>query len=119
MVQGGNYMAGLQLTFAEKIALTRKRLKETREAFAARFEVQALAVTKWENGESAPRSEEHRAKLIQLFRSVLREEDEAQFETAAYQLQLPFDEPVRIDFRVSPLSAGRVRLGVRVVRRAG
>jgi DNA-binding transcriptional regulator YiaG len=112
-------MAGLQLKDAEKIAITRKRLGETQEVFAARFNVQALAVTKWESGETVPRNARHRAMLTQLFQSVLHEEDESQFETAAYQLQLPFDAPISIDFRVSPLNAERVRLGVQITRKVG
>ncbi|MGO9316482.1 MAG: helix-turn-helix domain-containing protein [Terracidiphilus sp.] len=112
-------MAGLQLTDAEKIAITRKRLGETQEAFAARFNVQALAVTEWEGGKTIPRNAQHRAMLTQLFQRVLHEEDESQFETVAYQLNLPFDEPVRIDFRVSPLDKGRARLGVQIMRKAG
>jgi transcriptional regulator with XRE-family HTH domain len=111
-------MAGLQLTEAEKIAITRKRLDETLEEFATRFNVQALAVSKWEGG-TVPRNAQHRAILTQLFQSVLQEEDESQYETAAYQLQLPFDAPIRIDFRVSPLNAERVRLGVQIMRKAG
>lgn len=112
-------MSGFQLSDAEKIALTRKRLRETREIFAARFKVRALAVTKWENGEASPRSQQHRAILAQLFQSVLHEEDDSQFETVTYQLNLPFDQPVGIDFRVLPLGPDRVRLGVQVKRKAG
>jgi transcriptional regulator with XRE-family HTH domain len=112
-------MAGFQLTEAEKIALTRKRLGETQGQFATRFNLQALAVTKWENGEASPKKSEHRAILTRLFETVLQEEDESQFETAAYQLNLPFDAPVRIDFRVSPLDTDRVRLGVQVMRKVG
>ena len=111
-------MVGLQLSDAEKIAITRKRLGETLKVFAARFNVQALAVTKWEGG-AVPRNPQHRATLTQLFQSVLHEEDESQFETAAYQLQLPFNAPIRIDFRVSPFNAERVRLGVQITRKAG
>ena len=111
-------MTGLQLTEAEKIALTRKRLGETQDAFAARFNLQALAVTKWENGEAHPKKAEHRAILARLFQDVLKEEDDSMYETAAYQLHLPFDAPVRIDFRVSPLDADRVRLGVEITRKA-
>ena len=111
-------MTGFQLTEAEKIALTRKRLGETREKFAARFSLQALAVTKWESGKASPKKAEHRAILERLFQEVLTVEDESTYGTAAYQLNLPFDAPVRIDFRVSPLDADRVRLGVEITQKA-
>lgn len=111
-------MTGIQLTEAEKIALTRKRLGETQDTFAARFSLQALAVTKWENGEAHPKKAEHRAILARLFEDVLKEEDDSMYETAAYQLNLPFDAPVRIDFRISPLSADRVRFHAEVIRKA-
>jgi transcriptional regulator with XRE-family HTH domain len=111
-------MAGLELTIAEKIALTRRRLGETQEAFADRFNVQPLAVNKWESGESTPRGERG-AALNQLFQTVLHEGSESQMESAAYQLLLPFDEPVKIDLRISPHSSDRVRFAVEIRRRAG
>ena len=111
-------MTGFQLSEAEKIALTRKRLGETRDAFAARFDLKALAVTKWENGDTSPKKAEHRAILARLFQENLKEADDSMYETAAYQLNLPFDAPVRIDFQISPLSEDRVRLGVQVTRKA-
>jgi transcriptional regulator with XRE-family HTH domain len=109
-------MPGIELNLAEKIAVTRGRLRETQETFAARFGVRALAVTNWENGKSEPKKK-HRPALDQLFRSVLDEEDDSEFESASYQLQLPFDEPVKIDIRFSPLAADRVRLGMQIRRK--
>jgi transcriptional regulator with XRE-family HTH domain len=111
-------MPEFELSYAEKIFLVRKRLGQTQEEFARRFNVQKLAVTQWESGGAEPRDERHRALLVQLFRDVLHEEDDSTFETAAYQLNLPFDEPIKVDFRVLPIGPGRVRLGVQIKRRA-
>jgi transcriptional regulator with XRE-family HTH domain len=110
-------MAGLRLNTPEKIVVTRKRLGETQEKFGERFSVKKLTVTQWERGESDP-TPEHLALLRALFQEVLGEEDESQFETAAYQLMLPFDEPVKIEFSLSPLGPERVRFGLEVRRKA-
>ncbi len=112
-------MASLMLSMAEKIVITRKRLDETQKQFAARFNVEPLTIANWEKGKIEPRSDQHRALLSNLFMSVLQEEGESQFEIATYQLHLPFNEPVKIDFRVSPHSADRVRLGIEITRKAG
>ena len=47
-------MADLQLTTAEKIVITRKRLGETQEKFGGRFLVKKLTVAQWESGECDP-----------------------------------------------------------------
>lgn len=111
-------MAGPRLTVAEKIIIARKRIGETQEKFAERFHVKKLTVTQWERDESAP-APEHLIQLKALFQEFLEEDDEAQFDTAAYQLSLPFDEPVKIEFRISPLSPERVRFGLEVRRKVG
>ena len=109
-------MAGLRLTIAEKIAVSRRRLDETQEVFGTRFNVKKLTVSQWESGESAPKRK-HLAVLNELFKQVLGEEDQSKVETAAYQLLLPFDQPVNIDFRVSPNTAESVRLAVEIRRK--
>jgi hypothetical protein len=86
--------------------------------FGARFNVKKLTVSKWESGEFTPKHE-HLALLNSLFQQVLGEEDDPNVETAAYQLLLPFDQSVNVDFRVSPHSAESVRLAVAVRRRVG
>lgn len=111
-------MAGPRLSMAEKIIIARKRIGETQEKFAVRFHVKKLTVTQWERGESAP-APEHLTQLRALFQEFLEDDDEAQFEIATYQLSLPFDEPVKIEFRISPLNRERVRFGLEVRRKAG
>ena len=49
---------------------------------------------------------------------VLEKEDESQVETASYQRLLPFDQPVKIDFRILPQSSDRLRFGVEIKRKA-
>lgn len=109
-------MVGLQLSMAEKIVLVRRRLGQTQEKFGERFNVKQLTVTHWEKGTFAPTGE-HLAQMTRLFQDVLGEEDESQFETAAQQLLLPFDQPVKIEFHVSRLGPDRVRFGVQIRRR--
>jgi transcriptional regulator with XRE-family HTH domain len=109
-------MAVLELTIAEKIVITRKRLEETQEIFGARFSVKKLTVNQWESGASTP-TQQHLDRLKELFQVVLGEQDGSQLEIAAYQLLLPFDQPVNIDFHVAPHSAQGVRLAVEIRRK--
>jgi|HubBroStandDraft_1064217.scaffolds.fasta_scaffold168923_1 transcriptional regulator with XRE-family HTH domain len=111
-------MAGVELTLAEKIALVRMRRKETKEVFCKRFGVKPLAVNHWEKGRSRP-TPEHMEILKALFRDILKEGDESDFEIQTYQGPLPFDEPVHVSLRIAPQSESRVRLSVEVRRRAG
>jgi transcriptional regulator with XRE-family HTH domain len=109
-------MPGIQLTIAERVVLVRRRLDETQEKFGLRFDVKKLTVNQWESGGSIP-TQEHQVRLKKLFQEVLEEEDESEFESAAYQLLLPFDQPVRIDFRVSSATTDRVRVSVGLRRK--
>jgi DNA-binding transcriptional regulator YiaG len=109
-------VARLQLNIAEKIVIVRKRLHETQEVFGARFNVKKLTVNQWEGGASTP-THARLALLKKLFQEVLGEEDESQFKTPAYQLLLPFDEPIKLDFCVSSHSADRFAVEIR--RRVG
>jgi transcriptional regulator with XRE-family HTH domain len=108
-------MAGVKLTIAEKIALTRKRLRETQDKFGDRFKVKKLTVHQWEGGAYEP-APEHLPLMHKLFLEVLKD-DESEFETSTQQLFLPFGAPVKIDFRISPHSADRVRFDVEVRRK--
>ena len=111
-------MNGLNLNTSEKIIVTRRRLKETQGKFAERFNVKKLTVSTWESGESLP-DREHAAQLAKLFQQVLGEEDESKMETDNLQRLLPFDEPVNLEFRLSPASADKVRLSLEIRRKAG
>ena len=108
-------MAGVLLTIAEKIALTRKRLEENQDTFGERFKVKKLTVHQWEDGVYEP-SPEHLPLMHKLFLEVLKD-DESELETSTQQLFLPFGAPVKIDFRISPHSADRVRFDVEVRRK--
>jgi transcriptional regulator with XRE-family HTH domain len=110
-------MAGVQLNTAEKIVLTRKRLGETQDEFGERFKVKKLTVHQWERGAYEP-SAEHLPLMRKLFLEILTDDD-SEFETSTQQLFLPFGAPVKIDFRISPHSADRVRFDVEVRRKVG
>jgi len=116
MVTGPEYMAGLQLTLGERIALVRGRLNETQETFGDRFSVKPLTVNQWEKGRSNP-AKEHFEILKTLFREILKEDDEGEVETDTYQRLLPFNQSVKIDFHVSPHGPDRVQLDVSVQRK--
>jgi len=111
-------MAGAPISLAEKILLARRRLGEEQRVFAARFSVKKGAVGQWESGIMQPKPEHH-TQLAQIFRDVLPDLDEERFESVIYQLFLPFDEPVKMDFRISPHSEDRVGFAVQVKRKAG
>ncbi len=110
-------MSGVQLNIAEKIVLTRKRLRETQDKFGERFKVKKLTVHQWEVGAYEP-APEHLPLMRKLFLEILSDDD-SEFETSTQQLFLPFGAPVKIDFRISPHSADRVRFDVEVRRKVG
>ncbi len=108
----------IQLTLAEKISITRKRLEDTQEEFGRRFNVKQLTVSQWEAGASP--NQDNLALLNTLFQQVLGEDDEDKVETAIHQLLLPFDQPVNIDFRISPGTAEKaVRCSLQIKRKVG
>ena len=110
-------MAGKPINLAEKILLARLRLGEDQAAFAKRFKVKRLAVGEWERGTNLPGGE-RLAQLTQIFRDVLPDLEEGRFESVSYQLFLPFDEPVKLDFRITPHGEDRVGFAVQVKRKA-
>jgi transcriptional regulator with XRE-family HTH domain len=107
-------MAEINLSFAEKVFVARKRLQETQDQFATRFGVRPLTVKKWESGDSEPHGGS-RSALDDLFRSVLLG-DKPRLEMVSYQLELPFNDSVNIGFQVSPLTAQSVRLGIQITK---
>jgi transcriptional regulator with XRE-family HTH domain len=109
-------MDGLPISLAERILLTRRRLAEKQQVFGERFAVKPLTVNQWENG-TMP-NPDHLAKLKQLFKDILGDEEDTPVESVTYQLLLPFDEPVKLDFRMSPHSTDKVNLTVQVKRKA-
>jgi DNA-binding XRE family transcriptional regulator len=110
-------MAGQPINLAEKILLARRRLREEQPDFGKRFDVKRWMVNQWEKGKVIPKPE-HLAKLTQLFKELF-DDDEGQVESVTYQLFLPFDEPVKLDFRISPYSETKVGLAMQVKRKAG
>jgi len=110
-------MAGPPINLAEKILLARRRLHEEQPVFAARFQVKKLTVVDWEKGKQP--NPDHLATLKQIFKQVLPDLDDEQFESVTYQLFLPFDEPVKLNFRISPHSEKDVGFAVQVKRKAG
>lgn len=110
-------MNGPNLAISEKIVITRRRLAETQATFATRFNVKKLTVVQWENGVSVP-DREHAALLATLFQEVLKEEDPGQILTDNLQRLLPFNEPLKIELRFSPSSAEKVRLDLKIERKA-
>jgi hypothetical protein len=111
-------MAGPPINLAEKILLARRRLHEEQPVFAARFKVKKLTVGDWERGKIQP-NPDHLVMLKQIFKEVLPDLDDEQFESVTYQLFLPFDEPLKMDFRISPHTEDRVGFAVQVKRKAG
>jgi DNA-binding XRE family transcriptional regulator len=111
-------MGNLDLKIAEKIVITRRRLAETQKTFGERFNVKKLTVNKWESGESVP-DREHATQLTKLFQDVLGEEDDSKVEIDNVQRLLPFDEPVNLEFRLSPVSADKIRLNLEIKRKVG
>lgn len=109
-------MAKVQLSIPEKIVIVRRRLGETQEKFGERFRVRKLTVNQWETDVATPKHE-HLTILNGLFQRILGEEDESKIETAAYQLLLPFDQPVNIDLRMSPNTAETLRVAVEIRRK--
>jgi len=99
----------------KNLALTRRRLREEQPEFGKRFKVKRWMVNQWEKGKVQPKPE-HLTKLTQLFKEVF--DDEGQFESVTYQLLLPFDEPVKLDFRISPHNETKVGFAVQVKRKA-
>lgn len=106
----------IPLTIPEKIMIVRRRLGESQQVFGERFKVKQLTVTQWERGEFNPRPE-HLSALNEIFRDMLGEEDDSKTETAAFQLLLPFDQPVQMDLRVFPSSAKAVRCAIEIKRK--
>ena len=104
------------ITLAEKILIARTRLGEDQDEFGKRFDVTRFAVIDWEKGTTAPRPK-HKAKLKQIFTEMFGDEDEDSYESVAYQLILPFDDPVKLEFRVLPQSETSVRFSVEARRR--
>jgi DNA-binding XRE family transcriptional regulator len=105
------------ITLAEKIYIARNRLGEDQDQFGKRFDVTRFAVIDWEKGTTKPRRPEHKAKLKQIFTEMFGDEDEDSYESVAYQLVLPFDDPVKLEFRVLPQSETSVRFSVEARRR--
>lgn len=106
-------MAGQPISLAEKILLTRHRLGEEQKDFGKRFDVKRWMVNQWERGKALPKSE-HLAKLQELFRSILGDEEETQVKRVTYQLLLPFE----LDFRMSPHGADKMNFTLQVKRKA-
>jgi DNA-binding XRE family transcriptional regulator len=104
------------LSFSEKTLIARTRLGENQEAFGNRLGVTRFAVAGWEDGTTKPQTEA-RSKLKQLFVEMFGDEEDAMYESVAYQLFLPFDDPVKVEFRIMPQSEKGVRLGVEAKRR--
>jgi len=104
------------LTFSEKILLARNRLKEGQKAFGERFGVSRFAVKDWEKGKEP--SIDHRTKLLPLISQMLGEEGGDVFEKVAYQLVLPFNEPVQVEFRILPKSETSVGFAIEAKKRA-
>lgn len=108
-------MDGSAPTLAERIFLARRRLGENQTVFGTRFNVKRLSVNKWEDG-TVP-SREHLVQLQRLFKDLFDDETRLHNQEPAYQMLLPFDQPVNLEFRISPHSAQEVSLEVQIRRK--
>ena len=98
------------LTLAEKILLARHRLKEDQKAFGNRFGVSRYAVKDWERDATKPTR--HLDKLREIFAQMLGDDEQGDYESVAYQLVLPFEEPLRLELRILPRNEKSVSLGI-------
>lgn len=80
-----------------KIRHLRRSLGESQESFGARFGVKRLAVAHWESG-TLPKTR-HLAQLVRLFEEAVP--GQARIGGLSRQLELPFDEPINLEVKIS------------------
>jgi transcriptional regulator with XRE-family HTH domain len=98
---------------AQRIRRCRQNLQESQSQFAKRFGVTPLAVGNWERG--TPPRRKHLTHLTPL----LEDSGHAQSESLTYQLQLPFEQPIDLELRISPQRADTIHLEVQLKSQVG
>ena|SRR5258706_9932558 len=102
------------LPISEQIKSFRRRLNENQGTFGARFGVTALTVGNWERGVFEPSSRH----LSRVTAAMTQPQSTAERVGIPYQLELPFDQPIELELRITARSADTVRCEVRVISRA-
>jgi transcriptional regulator with XRE-family HTH domain len=94
-----------------RIRQFRKVHRESQTKFGARFNVQRLTVSSWENG--TPPNRNHSEELAKL---LAREEDKAD---GGFQLRLPFEVPIDVTLRISPRPSSTIHFDLQIKRNVG
>lgn len=105
--------------FAERVKAHRRRTGQTQQALATKLGVSRLAVINWEKGVWPGKN---LTLLTEELRTTEQQGTGAPFEPSellAYQLILPFDEPISVSLRVGPRTAGSLHFEVRFERKTG
>jgi transcriptional regulator with XRE-family HTH domain len=109
--------------FPDRVKAHRRRTGQSQRALAERLGVTPLTIIKWEKGTWPGRT---LARLLQELRTTEEAPTSSSTPTGvvsfplrnpAYQLNLPFDEPVEVILRMGPQAEGMVQVEVRFERR--
>lgn len=99
---------------AQRIKDCRLNLRESQKVFGKRFGVTHLAVGNWERGTRPHRR--HETALVLLLKDAHTKE---QHHDPTYQLQLPFDQPINLELKISPQRADTLQVELHLKRKVG
>jgi transcriptional regulator with XRE-family HTH domain len=97
------------LNYGQRIRAHRRKMGHTQENLAERIGVTRPAVNRWEKRGTMPTGK-HMDKLVEY----LNTDPGSQNERHTYQLELPFDQPINIELRISPQRAESIHFLVKL-----